>query len=82
MVTGEVHLRCLAPAQLSYEETSQRWRALGDNVSGLTGPGIEPINSSAGHGECLQHNATRMLSSEHYNETQQCGQGECKARLR
>ena len=39
---GEVHLRVLAPGQHSFEETSQRWRTARDNVSDLTGPGIEP----------------------------------------
>ena len=35
------HLRGLAPKQHSSEETSQRWRAVGDTVPDLTGPGIE-----------------------------------------
>ena len=37
---GEAHLRGLAPGQHSYEETSQRWRVVGDIVSDLTGLGI------------------------------------------
>ena len=32
----------LAPGQHSSEETSQRWLAVGDTASDLTGPGIEP----------------------------------------
>ena len=36
------NLRHLAPGQHSYEETSQRWRAVGDTVFDLTDPGIEP----------------------------------------
>ena len=39
---GEAHLRDLTPGQRSSEETSQRWRAVGDIVSGLTGPEIVP----------------------------------------
>ena len=35
-------LRGLAPEQHSSESTSQRWRAVGDTVSDLTGPGIKP----------------------------------------
>ena len=31
----------LAPGQRSYEETPQRWRAVGDTVSDLTELGIE-----------------------------------------
>ena len=34
----------LAPGPHSSEETLQRWRAVGDIVSDLTGPGIEPQN--------------------------------------
>ena len=40
---GEAHIRGLTPGQHSSEETSQRWRAVGNNtVSALTGPGNEP----------------------------------------
>ena len=39
------HLRCLAPEQHSSEETSPRWRAVGDTVFDLTGLGIEPKTS-------------------------------------
>ena len=44
VTSGGVHLRGLAPGQHSSEETSQRWRVVGDTVScvDLTGPGIEP----------------------------------------
>ena len=38
----EAHLRDLAPGQHSSEETSQRWRAVGDTMFYLTCPGIEP----------------------------------------
>ena len=37
---GRVHLRVLAPGQHSSEETTQRWRAVGDTVPDLAGPGI------------------------------------------
>ena len=36
------HLCGLAPGQHSSEQTSQRWRVVGDNCADLTGPGIEP----------------------------------------
>ena len=36
------HLRDLVSGRHSFEETSQRWRAVGDAVSDLTAPGIEP----------------------------------------
>ena len=39
------HLRGLAPGQHSSEETSQRWRVVGDIVSGLIGLGIESRTS-------------------------------------
>ena len=39
------HLRSLASGQHSSEETSQRWRAIGDTMSDLTGSGIEPQTS-------------------------------------
>ena len=42
VTSGGAHLRGLAPDQHSSEETSQRWRAVGDSKSDLTGPGIEP----------------------------------------
>ena len=37
ITSGGAHLRNLAPEQLhNYEETPQRWRAVGDTVSNLT----------------------------------------------
>ena len=45
VTSGEVHLRGLASGQHSSEETSQRWQAVGNTVSDLTGPGIEPQTS-------------------------------------
>ena len=39
--SGGAHLRGLAPGQNSFEETSKRWRAVGDTASNLTGLGIE-----------------------------------------
>ena len=42
VTSGGAHLRGLAPGQYSSEETSQRWLAVGDSVSNLTGPRIEP----------------------------------------
>ena len=40
-----VHLHGLAPGQQSSEEMSQHWRAVGNFVSDLTGPGIESQTS-------------------------------------
>ena len=45
VTSGGAHLRCLAPGQRSSKETSQRWRAVGDTVFGLTGPRIESQTS-------------------------------------
>ena len=38
---GGIHLRGLTSGQRSSEETSQRWRVVGDAVSDLTGSEIE-----------------------------------------
>ena len=40
--SGGPHLRSLAPGQHRFEVKSQRWRAVGETASDLTGPGIEP----------------------------------------
>ena len=45
VTSGVAHLRVLAPGQHSSDETSQRWRAVGDTVVDLTSPGIEPLTS-------------------------------------
>ena len=44
-MSGGDYLRDLASRQCSFEETSQRWRAIGDSVSDLISPGIEPYTS-------------------------------------
>ena len=41
VTSGGVHLRGLAPGKHISEETLQRWQAVGDTVSYLTGTGIE-----------------------------------------
>ena len=46
-MSGGVPLRGLEPRHHSSEETSQQWRAVGDNVSDLTDPGIEAQTSRA-----------------------------------
>ena len=46
VTSGGAHLRGIAPGQLSSEETSQRWWAVGDTVIDLTDPGLEPQTSS------------------------------------
>ena len=45
VASGRVHLYGLAPGQHSSEKTSQRWRAVGDTVSGLTDSEFEPLTS-------------------------------------
>ena len=42
VTSGRVHLRGLALGQHSIEETSQRWRGVGDPVCDFTVPEIEP----------------------------------------
>ena len=42
---GRVQLRYLAPGKHNFEEKSERWRAVGDTTSNLTGPVIEPQTS-------------------------------------
>ena len=44
-MSSGAHFRGLALGQRTPELTSQRWQAVGDNVSDLTGPGIEPQTS-------------------------------------
>ena len=45
VTSGGAPLRGLAPGQYSSEETSQRWRAVGDTMSYLTDSGLEPQTS-------------------------------------
>ena len=45
VTSGGAPLRCFAPGQHSSEETLQRWQAVGDTVSDLTGRGIESQTS-------------------------------------
>ena len=40
--SGGIHLRVLALGRHSSKEMSQEWLAVGDSLSDLTGPGIEP----------------------------------------
>ena len=47
-------LRSLAPGPHSTEETSQRWRAVGDTALNLNDPGIELITSCA-HSDDFNH---------------------------
>ena len=42
VTSGRAHLHDLAPMQHSCEEVSQQWRAVGDSVTALSDPGIEP----------------------------------------
>ena len=48
VTSDRAHFCGLAPGQhSSEEEASQRWRAVGETASDLTGPGIEPQTSVA-----------------------------------
>ena len=47
VTNGGNHLRGLAPGQHSSEETSQRWRAVGNSVSKWTTSRIKPMTYSA-----------------------------------
>ena len=58
VTSGGIHLRNLAPGQHSSEETSQRWRAVDDTLSDLTGQVIEP-KPTAPISDVLNHFAKR-----------------------
>ena len=45
VASGGAYLRSLASGQHNSEETSQRWRTVGDTVSDLTEPGFESQTS-------------------------------------
>ena len=45
VTSGRAHLRGLTPEQHSSEERSQRWRAVGNTLFHLIGPGIEAKTS-------------------------------------
>ena len=47
VTSGGAGPRGLAPKQYNFEETSQRWRAVGDTVSDLADPGIEPFRAES-----------------------------------
>ena len=50
ITSGGAYLCGLGPEQHSSEETSQQWRAVGDMVSNLTHPEIEPRTFRADSG--------------------------------
>ena len=68
-----VYLRGFGPGQHSSEETSQRWRGIGDTVSDFIDPGIEPKTSRTDSdvltteltGRCFLKNEARYRS---YNQ--------------
>ena len=63
VTSGGVHLRGLPPGQHSSEKTSLQWRAIGDAVSDLTGPEIEPKTCGA-HSDVFHRSANwPVLSS-------------------
>ena len=47
VTSGGAHFHVIAPANNTapFEEMSQRWRAVGNTVSDLTGPRFEPLTS-------------------------------------
>ena len=61
VTSGGVHLFGVAPKQHSSEETSKRWRAVGDTVPDLTYPGIEPLISRTNSKFFYQLRKTRGL---------------------
>ena len=65
VTSGGSHLRGLASRQHSSEETSQRWRVIGNTVTDLSGPGIEPQTSFADSG-VFAHCANRPLFFEDF----------------
>ena len=60
VTSGGTHLCCLAPGQHNCDDTSQRWRTVGDTVSGLTVPRIEnsrePWTSHTDSGHVFMNN--------------------------
>ena len=58
--SGEDHFRGLAPRQHSSEETSQRWRAVGDSLFALTGAEIEPQTFRT-DSNALNNSANRLI---------------------
>ena len=61
VTSDEAHLRGSAPEQHSSEGTSQQWRAAGDTVFDLIGPGIEPQVSGA-DSDVLNHYCNRPIN--------------------
>ena len=52
-------LSARAGGQHDSEETSHRWRAIGDTVFNLTGPGIEPLTFPTDSNVCNNYRANR-----------------------
>ena len=61
VTTGGVHLRDLALGQHNSEETTQQWRDVGDTVSDLTSPGIEPTTIRTDR-DVFNHNVNRRVT--------------------
>ena len=66
VTSGGINLRDLAPGLHSSEETSQRWRVIGDIVSDLTGPRIEPKTYRADD-NIFSHNVNRLILQNDQN---------------
>ena len=59
-MSGRPHLHGLAPGQHSFEETSLRWRAVGEVAPDSSGQVVEPIISHA-DSESLTTTLTRLV---------------------
>ena len=54
VTSGGIHLHGLEPGKHRSKETLQRWQIVGDTVSGLIEPEIEPRTSYANGSVCLK----------------------------
>ena len=61
------HFRVIAPAgnTAPFEEMSQRWRAVGNTVSDLTGPRFEPLTSRSRDERVTAHQLTARPKPSH-----------------
>ena len=65
VTSGGAYLRDSAPGQRRVQETKQRWRAVGDTASDLTGPGIEPQISYT-DSKCLTIGLISLINSSSF----------------
>ena len=67
VMSGGTHVRSLAPGLFSSEETLQRWQAIGDTVSDLSEPGIEPQTSRTDSVRLTTVLTSRFIKSSTYS---------------